>query len=266
MQMKNNEAILEKRAKDLLRLLDPTGIRGEGLPRPFIIELTGNPDSGKTTIIDSLRDFFKEMGYRVDKPLEGAEVVKLPRTNFRYNVATGIYAMNILMGQLNSGAHELVLFDRCLYDAWGWMEYWLWKKDISKELAREVQNFFTKEAWRKEIDIAFFVMCDPKEAVRRNLETSIIKETGRFSSPKSSKKLANIFRNEYNYFKRKNAPVILIDTTKLSKDEQAKLVLNHALDAFERRFEKNKKYQKLPKKLSSFFVLSENFKFISAPQ
>lgn len=239
--MKSDEILLKERAKKALELLDPTGARREGLPRPFIVELTGNPDSGKTSIIDSLRDFFKDMGYRVKKPLEGAEEVRLSRKSFTYNVATAVYAMNILMSQLNSGTDELVLFDRCLYDAWGWMEYWLWKKDISEELAREVQNFFTKEVWRKEIDIAFFVTCDPKEAVRRNLKSSIIKETGDFSSPESSRKLANIFTNEYHFFKKKNAPVILIDTTELKKDEQARIVLTHSLGAFERRFGKNNK-------------------------
>lgn len=236
--MKNNETSLKKRAKKALELLDPTGIRRTGLPRPFIVELTGNPNSGKTTIINSLRDFFKDMDYRVKKPLEGAEEVRLSRKSFIYNVATAVYAMNILMGQLNSGTDELVLFDRCLYDAWGWMEYWLWKKDISEKLAREMQSFFTKKVWRKEIDIAFFVTCDPEEAVRRNLEDAVIKETGDFAGPKSSKKLANIFTNEYRSFRKKNAPVILIDTTKLKKDEQAKIVLAHTLDAFERRFKK----------------------------
>lgn len=234
--MKNNEILLKKKAKELLDFLDPTGARRGGLPRPFIVELTGNPDSGKTSIIDSLRNFFKDIGYRVKKPLEGAEEVRLSRKSFIYNIATAVYAMNALMNQLNSGADELVLFDRCLYDAWGWMEYWLWKKDITEKQAREFQRFFTHEAWRKEIDIAFFVICDPREAVRRNLEDAIVKETGHFSSPKSSEKLANIFTVEYNHFKKKNAPVVLIDTTELKKDEQARLVLAYALDAFERRF------------------------------
>ena len=236
--MKNEEILLKERAKKVLNLLDPTSIRRGGLPRPFVIEFTGNPDSGKTSIIDSLRDFFKEIGYRVKKPLEGAEEVRLSRKSFRYNIATAIYAMDVLMQQLNSGADELVLFDRCLYDAYGWMEYWLWKKNITKKKARGYQDFFTDIEWRKEIDIAFFVTCDPEEAVRRNLASSIIKETGSFSNPASSEKLANIFTKEYEHFKSQNAPVVLIDTTKLKEDEQARIVLVHALNAFERRFKK----------------------------
>ncbi len=127
MNNQNNKTAFETRAKELLKLLDPEGVRCGKLPRPFIVEITGSPVSGKTTTINILDDFFRrqkyqEQKYRVWKPLEGAEAVRdIPRTSHIYNTATAGYALEILKKHSFSAEYDLILFDRCLYDAWCWM-------------------------------------------------------------------------------------------------------------------------------------------------
>lgn len=244
--MKHYETNLEKRAEQLLELLDPDGLRREKLPRPFIVEITGSPDSGKTTTITILDAFFRRQEhnghkYRVWKPLEGAEAVRyLPRTNHLYNTATGDYALEVLRKHSNQAEYDLILFDRCIYDAWCWMEYWYRKKDITKEEAEYLKSYFIHRSWRENIDIAFFVICDPEVAIKRDQAWSITKKAGSFTNLKTIKELHDIFLSGYNYFKQINAPVALIDTSKLNPKEVAEQILAHALGAFERRFEKNK--------------------------
>jgi thymidylate kinase len=240
--MKNHETDFEKRAQSLLKHLDSDGLRKRTLPRPFIIEVTGSPDSGKTTTLKILDSFFRRQGYTVWKPLEGAEAVRrISRKTHLYNVATGMYAMDILINHLASGEYDLILFDRCLYDAWCWQLYWLKKQDISIKEAQLIQNFFAREHWRKHIDIAFFIMCNPEVAMGRDQQWSLTKKSGTFTNINTVQELFNIFKTGYNYFKTRKAPVALIDTTRLNPQQVANQVLNYALNSFERRFAKENK-------------------------
>lgn len=240
MKNQNNETDFEKRAKRLLEFLSPE--KRANFPRPFIVEVTGSPDSGKTTALKILDSFFRRQQYkgnkyRVYKPLEGAEAIRsIPRTSHMYNVATGLYALEILRDQSYSSVFELILFDRCVHDTWCWMEYWLRKKDITQKHADYLKRWFTQDIWRKNIDICFFVMCDPKIAIERDQKWSLTKKSGSFTNLETVTELYNIFETGYNHFKKRNAPVALIDTTKLNPRQVAFEVLNHALDAFERRF------------------------------
>ena len=243
--MKNQNSTLEKKAKKLLEYLDPDGFRRGELPRPFIIEITGSPDSGKTTTLEILDTFFRRQGYKVWKPLEGAEAVRrIPRKTHLYNVATGIYAMNILINHLNSGEYDLILFDRCLCDAWCWPMYWLKQRDktLSREGMLAIQSFFGQDFWLNKIDIAFFMMCDPEVAVNRGQQWSITKKQGKFTGLESIKELYKIFRKGFLYFlKEKEISVNLVDTTKLDPPAAAKEVVALALEAFEERFNKQNK-------------------------
>lgn len=237
--MKNDETLFEKRAKELLKQLDPDGKRRGKFPRPFIIEVTGSPDSGKTTTLTILDTFFRRQGYRVWKPLEGAEAIReIPRTSHRYNIATGIYALAHLLNNLGNGELDLILFDRCVYDAWCWQLYWQKKEDTSEKEAEFLKAFFTHRDWRDNVDVAFFIMCDPRVAIERDQQWSLTKKSGSYTNLETVKKLYNIFKTGYCYFAEKKAPVVLVDTTKLNQKEVANLVLTHTLDAFEQRFGK----------------------------
>lgn len=224
------ETGFEKRARNLLKRLDPDGLRRGKLPRPFIVEVTGSPDSGKTTTLKILDSFFRRQEYKgkkynVWKPLEGAEAVRdIPRSSHIYNVATGNYALQILIQHSFIARHDLILFDRCVYDAWCWMEYWFRKKDISKETANYFKSFFSHSAWRNNIDICFFIMCNPKIAIQRDQQWSLTKKAGSFTNLETVTQLYNIFKGGYNYFKEKDSPVSLIDTTNLNPQEAARMV------------------------------------------
>lgn len=240
--MKNDETLFEKKAKNLLKRLDPDGLRRGRFPRPFIIEVTGSPDSGKTTTLKILDSFFRRQGYRVWKPLEGAEAIReIPRKSHRYNIATGIYALAHLLNNLGNGELDLILFDRCVYDAWCWQLYWQQKKDISGEEAKILKAFFAHRDWKNNVDIAFFIMCNPEIAIGRDRQWSLTKKAGSFTNIKTVTELFSIFKTGYEYFKKQKAPVALIDTTELNPQQVASEVLAHTLNAFERRFEKGEK-------------------------
>ena len=244
--MKNNETLLEKRAKKLFEYLDPDGVRRAKLPRPFMAEVTGSPDSGKTTVLKILDDFFrrqKDEGQerRIWIPLEGAEKIRnIPRTTHHYSIAVSTYTLQILLEHSYSIEYDMILFDRCVYDAWCWLEYRRRQKELTQERSDYMTSFFTDSSWRKNIDVCFFIMCDPKVAYQRNRKHSLTKKAGRYTTLKAIGELYDIFYDGYTHFKEQGDPVVLIDTTRLTPKQVAEKVLIHSIKAFERRFKESK--------------------------
>ena len=81
-QQSDKELIFEKKALRILEhLKSKLRYDIEFLPRPFMIELTGSPSSGKTTTITEMYNFLRPLGFKVWRPQEGAEWIQhIPRT------------------------------------------------------------------------------------------------------------------------------------------------------------------------------------------
>lgn len=131
---------------------------------------------------------------------------------------------------------DLFILDRGLYDASLWMEYWLQKGQLTKAKASAYRDFFSDPKWLAKIDICFFIICDPQEAIRRNEEAIPLDEFGETTNPESIKSLVNITRKIYDYWRSKGAPVVLIDTTSKTPKEIASDILDITLEMLERRF------------------------------
>lgn len=229
---------LKERARRIAHELDPEGIKHRLLPKPIIIEFTGPPDSGKTTAIDAADTFFRRVDFRVQRPQEGAEVIRyIPRSDPKYNINTGIYQLGLVLSAEQDRVFDLFLLDRALYDPYCWMEYWLLKGEITVEEARSYQNFFTDPRWRESIDICFFLTCDPDEAIRRNLAGVPMDEHGTTTSPEALKNLLDIAVGAYEHWRDQGARVELLDTTRMTKKEVASTVIERTIDLLEARFD-----------------------------
>ncbi|OHB22878.1 MAG: hypothetical protein A3J67_01185 [Parcubacteria group bacterium RIFCSPHIGHO2_02_FULL_48_10b] len=216
---------LKERAQNLL-----PRIRG----RPYMLELTGSPSSGKTTIKKILDTFYRRCGFRVAVPLEGAEAIRhISRKTHLYNVRTGIYALKNLIDYSVSGNYDLVIFDRCLFDAFGWMRYWYERGDIDEARMVMLQQFFTSPQWLCLIDAAFVIVADPETVESREQEINILDEDGETTNSNNILRLIRIFGGMQKEFFAKGAPMQFIDTSDLPKREMARVVLGQTLDLLE---------------------------------
>ncbi|OHA49123.1 MAG: hypothetical protein A2991_04150 [Candidatus Terrybacteria bacterium RIFCSPLOWO2_01_FULL_58_14] len=230
------ELRLTERARRIRELLDPQGIKHAALPRPVILEFTGSPDAGKTTLIDIFDPFFRRLDFQVERPQEGAEVVRhIPRTGPEYNVRTGIYQLGLVLDAMHDRRTDLLILDRGLYDPWCWMEYWVRKGKIDQPTARAYQRFFTDPRWRSAVDICFFTVCDPEEAIRRNSKALPEDVLGETTNPESIRLLVDIAREAHRFWQRRGAPVVLVDTTGVEPRQVAAMLLDRTLAMLEER-------------------------------
>lgn len=206
------------------------------LPRPFMVELTGSPSAGKTTTVIELDKFFRRMGFRVLIPQEGAEVIRhIPRTTPVYNVRTGLYALTMLVDNSFGHQYDVMVFDRCIFDAYSWMMYWAEKGKLTPEERLIIQTFFVSPFWTSMIDVAYFFVCDPKVAMERELRIALSQKTGETSNPKTIATLVERYKQAYRELQPANPRIFLVDTTHLDERTMVEQVAARTLDLFEER-------------------------------
>ncbi len=233
----NKENIFEQKAQKILKYLK-SNIRYDEqfLPRPFFIEFTGSPSSGKTTTITELDKFLRRQGFRILRPQEGAEVIRhIPRTTPLYNIRTGLYALNILIDESCSHLYDVIIFDRCIFDAYCWMMYWQEKEKLTEEEKNLIQLFFLSRFWTDKIDAAYFMICDPEIARERELRIALSQKLGETTSPNTVKTLVERYKKTYETLSPDYKQLYLIDTTRLSEEEMIEDIAAKILDILEEK-------------------------------
>lgn len=209
------------------------------LPRPFFIELTGSPSSGKTTTITELDKFFRRQGFRVLRPQEGAEVIRhIERTTPLYNLRTGLYALSLLVDISAGHLYDVVIFDRCIFDAYCWMEYWLEKSKLTEEEKSLIQTFFLSRFWVDKIDVAYFLVCDPEVAMQRELRIALSDRLGETTNTETIRTLVARYRKAYHILSPQFPQLRLVETTTMAELPMVENIATYTLDIFEEKAKK----------------------------
>lgn len=242
MAQEKHETTFDRKARELLEYLNPGHRYGEDyLPRPFMVEFTGSPSSGKTTTIDALDQLLKGQGMRVLRPQEGAEVIRhIPRTTPLYNLRTGLYALQNLIDLSSGHQYDIVIFDRGVFDTHIWMQYWRSKGKLSEEEEAFYQQFFLSRFWVNHIDAAYFVVCDAEVAMQREHRISLTGHEGNFTNPETITKLMNFYADSYMKLGSDFPQLKYVNTTHMSEQEMVEDVGSHLLDTLHRRMQARK--------------------------
>lgn len=209
------------------------------LPRPFIIEFFGIPDAGKTTIITGCDNFLRRLGFRVYKPQEGAEFIRhISRDTPLYNERTALYAINILVDQMSGHQFDFVLFDRCCFDGYFWMEYWFQKDKLSYLEKRVIQKHFLSERWVNGIDLCYFVTCDSSVSSDRDKELNFAEIFGPTTNPKSVAFLENVGKRVFEELSPRYPQMKILDTTNINKRDMVQKIAEDILLSLEKKYEK----------------------------
>ena len=234
---KNRELIFEKKAQTILKYLK-SGKRYDEtfLPRPFFIEFTGSPSAGKPTNVVELDKFLPRQEFRVLRPQEGAEVIRhIPRTTPLYNIRTALYALSILIDESFKHSYDVVIFDRGVFDVYGWMMYWQEKGKLTEKEKELVQKFFLSRFWMDKIDAAFFMVCDSEVAMQRELRIALSNKLGETTNPKSVETLVARYKKAHELLKNDFPQLYLEDTTNYSEQEMVEKIASKVLDILEQK-------------------------------
>ncbi|KKW47754.1 MAG: hypothetical protein UZ00_C0001G0010 [Parcubacteria group bacterium GW2011_GWA1_60_11] len=195
------------------------------MPRPFMVELTGSPSAGKTTTVIELDKFF--LG------------VLLNCFCLRSVICHGFCCLNqVFLFRAHVHIIDVMVFDRCIFDAYSWMMYWAEKGKLSPEERAMIQAFFVSPFWTSMIDIAYFFVCDPEVAMERELRIALSQKTGETSNPKTIATLVERYKEAYRQLSPANPHIFLVDTTHLDEKTMVERIASQTLDVFEERARK----------------------------
>ncbi len=238
-QPRKEKDALEAKARAVLTYLK-SGIRYDPghLPRPFMLEFTGSPSAGKTTTITELDKFLRRQGLRVLRPQEGAEVVRhIERTSPLYNIRTGLYALEMLIDISHGHLYDVVIFDRCIFDAYCWMEYWFEKGQLSESEKNDIQSLFLSRFFTDKLDAIYFMVADTDAAMERETRIALSTKFGETTNPKTVETLVTRYRTVYERLAPAYSQLVLVDTSSMSEEA---MVLDIARRVMETLYKKAK--------------------------
>ena len=203
--------------------------------KPIIIEFTGPPNSGKSTLISFLQEFLPTKGYKVEKKQEDAELVPkcIPKKTWARNVW-------ITHGQLQSlietkfSTAEVIFLDRGFYDAMFWAEFLRVQKVCSDEDSASLLKILEEmdKQFQLKPDYLFVVDVSTEVSLKRRYAMSngepIVLSTNDF---------IDLYKKELEkFYKKVDKPIIRMDTSLLSIPDMENAVLDKIMEIIEPNF------------------------------
>ena len=186
---------------------------------PLIVEFSGSPKSGKSSIINILTHLFKRLGADVAAPAEGASLRTPPGLRddwLSFNAWSGCYALqNILIDCHENPPYQLVILDRGLFDVAGWMEFLCHAQQRITDLERgAITSFFNLDAWMRRENMIFLFTADYDTSLARESDSKLINEAGSVMNKDTLKQLQDAYQTAANSFNGGTRPKIFhVDTS-----------------------------------------------------
>lgn len=233
------DKIFETQAKEILTLLDPEGRRKKREPRPFMVELFGTSNSGKTTLLDAIYVFFKANGFETAKCPEGAEAVPPPRVLPMFNFMTADYAINQARRMSLDKNIHLVIFDRAIYDAAVRMELFRRQKLITRAEQRAFEAYYLNRWNRDLFDLHICLVTDVETALRRKYGPDHVKDAkySTTTNPETSAQMLSVHQDLRERLWKEDPKFLWHDTSAETPEETVRALLPLILDAFRKRFD-----------------------------
>ena len=201
--------------------------------KPYVIELTGTPRTGKTTILRSLEDFFKKANFKVliieefttskKYKEEIYPVIKNESSLFR-NREIPKYVKNSIESAITANP-DIIIIDRGLYDRLIWVDR-LYQK---KEITYEDYDSYKKEYLPLIETMENYVICTytkPLDAIRRDYEANLSLEIRSFLNEDNVKE----YNNSLNNTKTLVTNISMFDTTNKTIKEISIGIANRIVD------------------------------------
>lgn len=155
--------------------------------KPYVIEFTGTPRTGKTSLINNLYDFFKKKGFSVMVLEEFTTSKKYkkeiyPLLKDKYKNVVNIEIPKYVLKQLEEAVLEnpdIIIIDRSLFDRLIWVDRLMLKKGMSSKEYKDYKKLYVPLI-RERIDIVISTYADSLTALKRDYNANLSLERRNF--------------------------------------------------------------------------------------
>lgn len=216
------------------------------LPKPFVIEFSGTPRTGKTTTINNLYDFFKKGGFNVSL-IEEFTTSETYREKFKSkldqmnlgdsNIAIIEEVYRQLQNAIASGK-QIILIDRSINDRQMWNYRRFIRGDMKEEqyyTARDKFSTISKEL----IDFLVITYAEPLISLKRDYLSSLALESRRFLNVANIEEYNNSLNALQGLFSESVDSITFLDTSNMSMNEVSIEVASQILPVMRKRYIKS---------------------------
>lgn len=210
---------------------------------PYVIEFTGTPRTGKTSLINNLYDFFKKKGFNV-KVLEEFTTSKKYKENIypllkdKYKNIVNTEIPKYVLQELEETIGEkpdIIIIDRSLFDRLIWVDRLFKKKGMS---LTEYNNY--KETYipliKNKINIVISTYTDSLTALKRDYNAHLSLEKRNFLNEANIDEYNKALMNMKVLANRENVNLHLFDTTDKDQREISMEVVDVILEDMKKVF------------------------------
>lgn len=216
------------------------------LPKPFVIEFSGTPRTGKTTTIHNLYDFFKKGGFDVSL-IEEFTTSSYYKEELKEKVKDmGVGERNIFIAeevykQLEDSIHsfkDIILIDRSLNDRQIWNYSRLLSGDIKEEKYLYLRDRYQK-ASKEDIDFLVITYADPIVALKRDYVSSLALEKRSFLNYDNIHLFNQSLDSLKDLFEESVDSYMLVDTSDMSMNDVSLCVASEILPVMRKKYIKS---------------------------
>lgn len=203
----------------------------------YVIEFTGTPRTGKTSLINNLNDFFKKKGFVVDTIEEFTtskkyknEIYPLLKDKHKNIINTEI--PKYVLAELNEALknnNDVIIIDRSLFDRLILVN----RLNMKKGMIDSEYNDYLKvyiPLIKEKIDIVISTYTDSITALKRDYKANLSLEKRNFLNEDNINEYNKSLINMKELAEKENIRFYMFDTTQKSQREISIEVINVILD------------------------------------
>ena len=193
---------------------------------PYVIEFTGTPRTGKTSLINNLKDFFKKKGFVVEVLEEFTtsekykkEIYPILKNKYKNVVNTEIpkYVLKQLEESIERKP-DIIIIDRSLFDRLIWVDRLYLKNGVSENECSEYKKLYIPLIKNK-IDIVISTYADSLTSLKRDYNANLSLEKRSFLNETNLNEYNESLLNMKKLSEEENINFNLFDTTNKNQRE-----------------------------------------------
>lgn len=194
--------------------------------KPYVIEFTGTPRTGKTSLINNLKDFFKKKGFSVCIIEEFTTSLKYKtqiyptlKNKYKNVVNTEIpkYVLKDLNDAINS-KYDVIIVDRSLFDRLIWVDRLFLKKGMSDDEYNEYKSTYIPLI-KEKINIIVSLYTDSLTCLKRDYHANLSLENRTFLNEDNVNEYNKSLLNMEKLSIKENINFKMFDTTNKNQRE-----------------------------------------------
>ena len=213
------------------------------LSKPFVIEFSGTPRTGKTTIINNLNDFLKKGGFKTTI-VDEFTTSKYYKEEFKEqykganSVDLNVAIIEEITKQLKnaiSSDKEIILIDRSINDRQIWNYRLYARGDMDDEQYQDLKEEYRLLS-KDLIDFLVITYADPLTSLKRDYLSSLALEKRKFLNIENLEEYNRCLEALKELFNISVGDMILLDTTLLTLNESSCEVASQLLSVMRRKY------------------------------